>query len=61
MLNLHFKDVHKRNYRFLHILMKKEDLATILALTLSSHNLPTDRARELLKPSKEANILLRSI
>jgi len=41
--------------------MKKEDLPTILALTLSSHNLPTDGARELLKPSKEANILLRSI
>jgi len=25
-----------------------------LALTLSSHNLPTDRARPLFKPSKEA-------
>jgi len=28
---------------------------------VSSHNLPTDRARELSKPSKEAESLLGSI
>ena len=32
-----------------------------VALNFSSHNLPTDRARELFKPSKEAEGLLRSI
>jgi len=32
----------------------KDRKATTLALTLSSHNLPADRARELFKPSKEA-------
>ena len=60
VLNRHFKGMHRCNYRFLYILMKK-DLPTILALALSSHNFPTDRARELLKPSKEANSLLGSI
>ena len=35
--------------------------ATIMALTLSSHNFPTDRARELFKPSKEAESLRGSI
>jgi len=32
-----------------------------LAQNLSSHNLPTDRARELLKPSKEAGSRIASI
>jgi len=39
----------------------KDRKATILALTLSSHNLPPDRARELFKPSKEAKHLLGSV
>jgi len=34
---------------------------TIVAMTLSSHILPTDRARELLQPSKDAENLLVSI
>jgi len=32
-----------------------------VAWSLSSHNFPTDRARELFKPSKEAEGLLASI
>jgi len=35
--------------------------ATTVAWTLSSHNLPYDRARELFKPSEEAESLLASI
>jgi len=38
----------------------KDSKATILPLTLSSHNLPTGGARELLKLSKEAKHLLGS-
>ena len=32
-----------------------------MAQTLSSHNLPTDRARALFNPSKEAESLLASV
>ena len=39
----------------------KDRKATILALTLSSHNLPTNRARELFKPPNEAKHLLGSV
>jgi len=39
----------------------KHHKATILVLTLSSHNLPTGGARELLKLSKEAKHLLGSV
>ena len=35
--------------------------ATTVAWTLSSHNLPYDRARELFKPFEEAESLLASI
>jgi len=35
--------------------------ATILALTLSSHNLPTDRVTELFEPTKEEKHLLGSV
>ena len=35
--------------------------ATVVALTLSSHYMPTDRARELFKHSKDAGSLLVSI
>ena len=42
-------------------LPSKDRKATILALTFSSHNLPTDGARELLTPSKEAKHLLGSV
>jgi len=34
---------------------------TIVTRILSSHNLPTDRAKELFKPSKKAESLLASI
>jgi len=67
MLNRHFHDMHRRNFQFLtHFIKKEKGLpckdckATILALTLFCHNLPTDRARELFKPSKEAKHLLGS-
>jgi len=39
----------------------KDRKATIVARTLSSHNLPIDRARKLFKPSKEAESLLDTI
>jgi len=39
----------------------KHRKATTVALTLSSHNFPTDRSRELFKASKEAENLLGSI
>jgi len=31
----------------------KDRKTTMLALTLSSHNLPADKAREMFKPTKE--------
>jgi len=50
---------------FLLILLKgqpfKDRKATIVVLTLSSHNFPTDRTRELFKPCKEAEDLQGSI
>jgi len=39
----------------------KDRKATIVAMSLFSHNLPTDRARELLKPSSDSGSLLVSI
>jgi len=39
----------------------KDRKDTIVALTLSSHNLPSDRARELFKSSNEEESLLATI
>jgi len=36
----------------------KDCKSTVVALTLSSHNLPINRARELFVPSKDAQSLL---
>jgi len=45
-----------------HIMSKpfKDCKATLVALTLSGQNLPTDRARDMFKPSDEAQSLLAS-
>jgi len=44
-----------------HCVMHYDRKATKVARTLFSNNLPTDKARELIKPSKEAESLQASI
>jgi len=39
----------------------KDQKSTTVAMTLSSHNLPTDRAKELFKPSTYSGSLVVSI
>jgi len=43
------------------VLHFKDRKATLVARTLSNHNLPTDRAKELFKPFKKTGSLLCSI
>jgi len=40
---------------------QKDRKATVVAVALSSYNLPTDRARELFKPSSDTGSLLVQI
>jgi len=54
--------MHLYNNNAKHITLKpfKDRKATIAAVTLSSHNLPTDRAGELFKSSADSNPLRKS-